>query len=121
MTNFAAEKTAAKQDWFMISFCQLGFIGKLFKTKDLPIMVHIFLVFYSDKPVDWLLYDIMSTKVCNPADRYPEKVAKECEKEINKIRIDYNPSLFQHVGTQSSLNGKIQNMTDNSYGKTKGQ
>ena len=122
MRNFAAEKTSAKQDWFMINFCQLGFIGKLFRTKDLPTLIRFFLMFYSDKPVDWLLYDIMSTKVCQPADRYPvnsKPIAKGCEKEINKIRIEYKPSLFQHIGRQSSLIGKIQNMTDNSFGKIK--
>jgi hypothetical protein len=27
MKNFALEKTAAKQNWFVIDFCQLGFIG----------------------------------------------------------------------------------------------
>ena len=79
-------------------------------------------MFYSDKPVDWLLYDIMSTKVCKPADRYPVKGkenAKGCEKEISKIRIEYKPSLFQHIGKHSSLIGKMQNMTDNSFGKIK--
>ena len=29
MKNFALEKTAAKQNWFVIDFCQLGFIGNL--------------------------------------------------------------------------------------------
>jgi N-Acetylglucosaminyltransferase-IV (GnT-IV) conserved region len=29
MKNFALEKTAAKQNWFVIDFCQLGFIGIL--------------------------------------------------------------------------------------------
>ena len=122
MKNFTAETTASKQDWFMINFCQLGFIGKLFSIKDLPTLIRFFLMFYSDKPVDWLLYDIMSTKVCKPGDRYPAKgktINKGCEKEINKIRIEYKPSLFQHIGRQSSLIGKIQNMTDNSFGKIK--
>ena len=122
MKRFAAEKTAAKPDWFMLNFCQLGFIGKLFRTRDLPTLIQFFLMFYSDKPVDWLLYDIMSTKACNPAGRYPDQKAKDpksCEKEISKIRIEYKPSLFQHIGTHSSLNGKIQKMTDKNFEQTK--
>ena len=128
MRNFAAEKTSAKQDWFMINFCQLGFIGKLFRAKDLPTLIKVFLTFYSDKPVDWLLHDIISTKVCNPDCRklflqslYSGKDAKptnSCEEEMNKVRIQYKPSLFQHIGTHSSLNGKIQKSVDKSFGKT---
>ena len=63
MKDVAAEYSAAKQNWFVIDFCQLGFIGKLFRTMDLPILIQFFLIFFNDKPVDWLLYDMINTKV----------------------------------------------------------
>jgi alpha-1,3-mannosylglycoprotein beta-1,4-N-acetylglucosaminyltransferase A/B len=32
MKGFALRKIAAKEPWFVIEFCQLGFIGKLYRT-----------------------------------------------------------------------------------------
>lgn len=40
--------------------------GKLFKSKDLPLIVEFFLMFYKDKPIDWLLDHLLWVKVCNP-------------------------------------------------------
>jgi len=41
-------------------------IGKLFKSNDLPFIVEFILMFYRDKPVDWLLDHLLFVKVCNP-------------------------------------------------------
>ena len=59
MKDAALEWTAQKRQWFVIDFCQLGFIGKLFKSSSLPVLVQFFLTFYNDKPVDWLLLDVI--------------------------------------------------------------
>ncbi|NXE73429.1 MGT4B acetylglucosaminyltransferase, partial [Cochlearius cochlearius] len=107
--NFAAEQS---QEWMILEFSQLGFIGKLFKSEDLPLIVEFFLMFYKDKPIDWLLDHLLWVKVCNP-----EKDAIHCEKEKAKLRIRAKPSLFQHVGIYSSLAGKIQNLKDKDFGK----
>lgn len=40
--------------------------GKMFKSLDLPLIVEFMLMFYKDKPIDWLLDHIMWVKVCNP-------------------------------------------------------
>lgn len=40
--------------------------GKLFKTEDLPLIVEFFVMFYKDKPIDWLLDHLFWVKVCNP-------------------------------------------------------
>ncbi|NXR13287.1 MGT4A acetylglucosaminyltransferase, partial [Semnornis frantzii] len=93
------------QEWMILEFSQLGFIGKLFKSKELPLIVEFFLMFYKDKPIDWLIDHLLWVKVCSP-----EKDANHCEKEKAKLRIRAKPSLFQHVGTHSSLPGKIQNL-----------
>ncbi|XP_054248314.1 alpha-1,3-mannosyl-glycoprotein 4-beta-N-acetylglucosaminyltransferase-like protein MGAT4D [Indicator indicator] len=105
---FASEQS---QEWMILEFSQLGFIGKLFKSEDLPLIVEFFLMFYKDKPVDWLIDHILWVKVCNP-----EKDAVNCEKEKAKLRIRAKPSLFQHVGIHSSLPGKIQNLKDKDFG-----
>ncbi|NXH10201.1 MGT4B acetylglucosaminyltransferase, partial [Bucco capensis] len=100
------------QDWMILEFSQLGFIGKLFKSEDLPLIVEFFLMFYKDKPIDWLIDHLLWVKVCNP-----EKDAAHCEKEKAELRIRAKPSLFQHVGIHSSLAGKIQNLKDRDFGK----
>jgi hypothetical protein len=38
--------------------------GKLFRTVQLPALIHFLLMFYTDKPSDWLLDNMVQTKVC---------------------------------------------------------
>ncbi|XP_076148199.1 alpha-1,3-mannosyl-glycoprotein 4-beta-N-acetylglucosaminyltransferase B [Alosa pseudoharengus] len=102
----------SSQQWLYLEFSQLGFIGKLFRASDLPMIVEFFLMFHKDKPIDWLLDHILWVKVCNP-----EKDAAHCNTEKNKMKRRHKPSLFQHVGLHSSLPGKIQNLKDKDFGK----
>uniref|UniRef100_A0A671RMX1 Alpha-1,3-mannosyl-glycoprotein 4-beta-N-acetylglucosaminyltransferase B-like n=1 Tax=Sinocyclocheilus anshuiensis TaxID=1608454 RepID=A0A671RMX1_9TELE len=99
------------EEWLFLEFSQLGFIGKLFRTSDLPMIVEFFLMFHKDKPIDWLLDHILWVKVCNP-----EKDLKHCNNEKARLKRAYKPSLFQHVGLHSSLPGKIQNLKDKDFG-----
>ncbi|CAG5993631.1 unnamed protein product [Menidia menidia] len=125
MKNFALQQPS--EEWMILEFSQLGFIvwkrklvqfeaqrfrndsflcaGKMFKSLDLSLIVEFMLMFYKDKPIDWLLDHIMWVKVCNP-----EKDAKHCDRQKANLRIRFKPSLFQHVGTHSSLAGKIQKL-----------
>ena len=98
--------------WFMLEFSALGFIGKLFHSYDLSILVEFFLIFYKEKPNDWLLDHVSWVKVCNP-----EKDNKHCNREKQKLRIKFKPSLFQHVGKESSLKGKKQLIIDKDFKK----
>lgn len=47
MLDFAAEKSAMAEssnqahEWFVIDFCQLGFIGKMFKNTNLPVLIQV--------------------------------------------------------------------------------
>ncbi|KAM6206098.1 alpha-1,3-mannosyl-glycoprotein 4-beta-N-acetylglucosaminyltransferase-like protein MGAT4D [Sarcoramphus papa] len=107
--NFAAQQS---QEWMILEFSQLGFIGKLFRSEDLPLIVEFFVMFYKDKPIDWLIDHLLWVKVCSP-----EKDAIHCEKEKAKLRIRAKPSLFQHVGIYSSLAGKVQNLKDKDFGR----
>uniref|UniRef100_A0A8C6WQB4 Alpha-1,3-mannosyl-glycoprotein 4-beta-N-acetylglucosaminyltransferase B n=1 Tax=Neogobius melanostomus TaxID=47308 RepID=A0A8C6WQB4_9GOBI len=110
MKNFALQQPS--EEWMILEFSQLGFIGKMFKSVDLPMIVEFMLMFYKDKPIDWLLDHIMWVKVCNP-----EKDAKHCDRQKANLRIRFKPSLFQHVGVHSSLAGKIQKLKDKDFGK----
>lgn len=105
----------------------------MFKSLDLSLIVEFMLMFYKDKPIDWLLDHIMWVKVCNPekdAVRLAASVPaprwcaaaeatcglcvfvhqKHCDRQKANLRIRFKPSLFQHVGTHSSLAGKIQKL-----------
>ena len=44
---------------FVIDFCQLGFIGKMFKAVELPWLVQFFLMFYNDKPGNCILCPVI--------------------------------------------------------------
>lgn len=35
---------------------------------------------------------------------------QDCKKDKAKLWIHYKPSLFQHIGTHSSLKGKVQKL-----------
>ncbi|XP_071060639.1 alpha-1,3-mannosyl-glycoprotein 4-beta-N-acetylglucosaminyltransferase B-like isoform X2 [Pseudochaenichthys georgianus] len=99
------------EQWLFLEFSQLGFIGKLFRTGDLPMVTEFFLMFHKDKPVDWLLDHILWVKACNP-----EKDA-HCTEQKALHKKGYKPSLFQHVGLHSSLSGKVQYLKDKDFGK----
>uniref|UniRef100_W5MWT2 Zgc:154054 n=1 Tax=Lepisosteus oculatus TaxID=7918 RepID=W5MWT2_LEPOC len=110
MQTFANQQR--NNEWLILEFSQLGFIGKMFRTSDLPLIVEFILMFHKDKPIDWLLDHILWVKACNP-----EKDALHCNRQKDSLRIRYKPSLFQHVGLHSSLRGKIQNLKDKDFGK----
>ncbi|XP_067899585.1 alpha-1,3-mannosyl-glycoprotein 4-beta-N-acetylglucosaminyltransferase B-like isoform X2 [Heterodontus francisci] len=110
MINFAQQQPS--DDWVILEFSQLGFIGKLFKSPNLTLIVEFIIMFYKDKPIDWLLDHMLWVKVCNP-----EKDAKHCDRQKANLRIRYKPSLFQHVGTHSSLAGKLQPLKDKDFKK----
>ncbi|GCB66540.1 hypothetical protein scyTo_0015010, partial [Scyliorhinus torazame] len=64
MINFAQQQPS--DDWVVLEFSQLGFIGKLSKSSDLTLLIEFILMFYKDKPIDWLLDHLLWVKVCNP-------------------------------------------------------
>ncbi|XP_042908177.1 alpha-1,3-mannosyl-glycoprotein 4-beta-N-acetylglucosaminyltransferase B isoform X2 [Parasteatoda tepidariorum] len=112
MKKFAYKQISEKREWIILDFCQLGFIGKMFKCVDLSTLITFFVIFHNDKPVDWLLDHVVQTKVC----RF-DKDAKDCKKRKDQVWLHFKPSLFQHVGTHSSLKGKVQKLKDKQFGK----
>ena len=94
--TFVAENEKIQKLWFMIDFCKLGFIGKLFKSSDLQRMKKYFLLFQEEKPGDILITDMTNIMT-----------------QFKPIRS--KKSLFQNRGLVSSLKNKVQKLTDNTF------
>ncbi|KAJ8002707.1 hypothetical protein DPEC_G00161720 [Dallia pectoralis] len=75
--------------WVMLEFSKLGYIGKLYHSRDLPRLAHFLLMFYQEMPCDWLLIHFRGLLA---------------QKDV----IRFKPSLFQHMGYYSSYQGRKQ-------------
>uniref|UniRef100_F1L1Z6 Alpha-1,3-mannosyl-glycoprotein 4-beta-N-acetylglucosaminyltransferase A n=1 Tax=Ascaris suum TaxID=6253 RepID=F1L1Z6_ASCSU len=109
--DFTAQRPIESQ-WFMLEFSTLGFIGKLFRSSDLPLLAQFIALFHREKPVDWLLDLLFVNRYC-----HPEKSPKQCSEITKQYRVRSRPSLFQHVGVHSSLAGKLQKLRERDFGK----
>lgn len=63
-------------------------------------LANFVMLFYKEKPVDWLLENYLSTKVCSP-----EKSDKECASSKNKIKVTF-PFLFMLYRSVDSAHEK---------------
>ncbi|XP_075214311.1 alpha-1,3-mannosyl-glycoprotein 4-beta-N-acetylglucosaminyltransferase B-like isoform X2 [Lycorma delicatula] len=79
--------------------------SKMFRYVELPWLVQFFFVFYSDKPVDWSLDHMIYSKAYNL-----KKDSVACWRAKDELWVHCKPFLFQHIGTQSSLKGKVQKL-----------
>uniref|UniRef100_A0A0L8IE55 Alpha-1,3-mannosyl-glycoprotein 4-beta-N-acetylglucosaminyltransferase A n=1 Tax=Octopus bimaculoides TaxID=37653 RepID=A0A0L8IE55_OCTBM len=90
---FSIMKTFTQQqkyvEWFVLEFSTLGFIATLY--------------------FDVTQYEKKLLSVY--------KEWKHCTRMKEEVRRRYKPSLFQHIGIQSSLKGKIQKLQDKYFGK----
>ncbi|XP_007939384.1 alpha-1,3-mannosyl-glycoprotein 4-beta-N-acetylglucosaminyltransferase C-like [Orycteropus afer afer] len=77
--------------YVILEFSQLGFIGKLFRTKDLPRFVNFLLLFYQELPCDYLLSHFIDLLKQNKP-------------------IQFFPSLFQPMSNYSSFEGKFNSL-----------
>lgn len=55
----------------------------MFKSLDLSLIVEFILMFYRDKPIDWLLDHILWVKVCNPEK---DAVSRAAERQAGRCR-----------------------------------
>ena len=51
----------------MVEFSDLGFIGKFFRNKDLPLFISMFSTFSSYQPVDYLYNYVFQASSCDPS------------------------------------------------------
>ncbi|XP_009558916.2 alpha-1,6-mannosyl-glycoprotein 4-beta-N-acetylglucosaminyltransferase-like isoform X2 [Cuculus canorus] len=82
--------------WATLEFSKLGYIGKLYRSSDLPRLARFLLLFYQEMPCDWLLvhFRLLLT-----------------QKDV----IRFKPSLFQHMGLYSSFQGTINRLEDDEF------
>ncbi|CAH1736390.1 unnamed protein product [Aphis gossypii] len=110
MKQTALQRIADEQEWFILDFGGLGFIGKMIRSSDLPWLIQFIIMFYNDKPGDWLLEGLVQTKACHLG-----RSRKSCKNAKDGIWVKHNESFFQHMGTWSSLAGKIQLLKANNF------
>ncbi|XP_001520298.4 alpha-1,6-mannosyl-glycoprotein 4-beta-N-acetylglucosaminyltransferase-like [Ornithorhynchus anatinus] len=82
--------------WVTLEFSKLGYIGKLYRSGDLPRLARFLLLFYQEMPCDWLL------------NHFRLLLAQK-----DPIRL--SPSLFQHMGTYSSFRGTFNKLKDDEF------
>ncbi|XP_022081084.1 alpha-1,3-mannosyl-glycoprotein 4-beta-N-acetylglucosaminyltransferase C-like isoform X2 [Acanthaster planci] len=85
--------TVKHKKWVTLEFSELGFIGKLIQSSELPRLTQFMLFFYEDQPVDYL-----------------QQYYNHLNAQEGTFR--HAPSLFQHIGTKSSLTNKEQELMD---------
>ncbi|NXM74139.1 MGT4C acetylglucosaminyltransferase, partial [Serilophus lunatus] len=95
----AIRKALASQqgsNWATLEFSKLGYIGKLYRSSDLPRLARFLLLFYQEMPCDWLLvhFRLLLT-----------------QKDV----IRFKPSLFQHMGLYSSFQGTVNRLEDDDF------
>lgn len=82
--------------WVTLEFSKLGYIGKLYHSKDLARLAHFLFLFYQEMPCDFLLSHFRTLLM-------QDKV------------IRFRPSLFQHMGTYSSFKGTFNRLKDEDF------
>ncbi|XP_046725722.1 alpha-1,3-mannosyl-glycoprotein 4-beta-N-acetylglucosaminyltransferase C isoform X2 [Silurus meridionalis] len=82
--------------WVTLEFSKLGYIGKLYHSKDLSRLAHFLFLFYQEMPCDFLLSHFRTLLM-------QDKV------------IRFQPSLFQHMGTYSSFKGTYNHLKDDDF------
>ncbi|XP_015244559.1 PREDICTED: alpha-1,3-mannosyl-glycoprotein 4-beta-N-acetylglucosaminyltransferase C-like [Cyprinodon variegatus] len=90
------EQNAKKGSWAMLEFSALGYIGKLYRSSDLPLLARFLLLFYQEMPCDWLMTHFR-------------------ELLTQRQSILFKPSLFQHIGTFSSFQGTYNKLKDKNF------
>lgn len=82
--------------WVTLEFSKLGYIGKLYRSYDLPRLAQFLYLFYQEMPCDFLLSHFRTLLM-------QDKV------------IRFRPSLFQHIGTYSSFQGTHNRLKDEDF------
>ncbi|MGH0133007.1 UNVERIFIED_CONTAM: hypothetical protein FKN15_015290 [Acipenser sinensis] len=107
MKNVALQQTSV--EWMVIEFSQLGFIGKMFKASDLPVLVEFILMFYKDKPIDWLLDHMLWVKVCHPEKDADNDFGKQILHRANQnpsADITMSLTAYQHFSIEKAYYGQ---------------
>ncbi|KAH8307181.1 hypothetical protein KR044_006540 [Drosophila immigrans] len=113
-TNF---RLGHHRSWIVLSFCDLGFIGKLFRTEELQVFQSYVQIFFNDQPIDWLLQSYVKLRCC----RWDSFQTPDCGRDYLLYFIRAGQSQFQHNGLKSSLLHKQQKLQDKRFDKDAGR
>ncbi|KAL7731785.1 hypothetical protein ACLKA6_016718 [Drosophila palustris] len=105
------------RNWIVMSFCDLGFIGKLFHTKELKPFLSYVQIFFNDQPIDWLLQSYVKLRCC----RWDSFNMPDCARDYLLYFIRAGQSQFQHNGLMSSLRNKEQQLQDKRFDMDSGR
>ncbi|XP_041368117.1 alpha-1,3-mannosyl-glycoprotein 4-beta-N-acetylglucosaminyltransferase C-like [Gigantopelta aegis] len=90
-----------RQEWTMMEFSALGFIAKLYQSRDLMKLAILLRTYFNEQPCDFLL-------------EYHLRL------ELQKERYIRKPTLFKHMGKHSSLKNITRNNVNTFFqGRTK--
>lgn len=62
--QFTASASIATPNWYIIEFCRVGGIGKLFKSAKVIDFIIYVQLFYGNMPIDWLMESFLADRVC---------------------------------------------------------
>ena len=93
----AFRKEVRHENWAMLEFSTLGFLGKMFKVQNIPRLIQLLMSNIDESITGEALIDKFVGSFCTKK--------KTCAQELNTLRLLHRPSLFQHVGYYSSLPG----------------
>ncbi|XP_051515810.1 alpha-1,3-mannosyl-glycoprotein 4-beta-N-acetylglucosaminyltransferase C-like [Myxocyprinus asiaticus] len=82
--------------WVTLEFSKLGYIGKLYQSRDLPTLARFLYNFYLEMPCNLLLSHFRTLLMQDKA-------------------IRFRPSLFQHMGTYSSFKAMYNHLKDEDF------
>ncbi|XP_016965822.1 alpha-1,3-mannosyl-glycoprotein 4-beta-N-acetylglucosaminyltransferase B [Drosophila biarmipes] len=108
---------AHQPDWIVMSFSDLGFIGKLFPAAVLESFVTYLQLFHNDQPIDWLLQSFVTLQSC----RWDSIAHPDCQRDFEARLLRAAQSQFQHMGAMSSLAEKRQNRKDGLFNQNLGR
>ncbi len=109
--SFAAQQERDSPEWIMLEFCGLGAIGKLFRSSLLPRLVLFTLQLHAFQPNDWIFPMFLFAQKCWLGLDYGGCHSRALSAHVRRHR----PSLFQHVGRDSSLRGAVQPALDGDF------
>ena len=93
-------ESGGQTQWKMIEFSSLGFIGKLFRTRDLPIFMHMIMLFATYRPVDLIHQTVLEILACDPTK------VKVQTRAIEAIHLQFSTRLYLSLSLFFSLVSK---------------
>ncbi|KAH8371528.1 hypothetical protein KR093_007865 [Drosophila rubida] len=111
MRKFALIQSALanpfEPSWFVLDFSKFGFLGKLFKSTELPYLIMFLQFFYNDMNAQDVLSYLIESKLC----RQDIMEGRHCQRLKAKLWQHFDGNLFYNVANMS-LKSKLKLQAD---------